>query len=105
MPALKVLLVPGVVEAMVVDADADERPVLESLAQTIQPFLELVLMVAVRGVGLEATEAVLRVPRESVLALRVNENACGTVALTAIWSLVTVEVTYVPESIRVGVEV
>lgn len=85
-------MVPGVVEAMVCEAVDDVRPVLASLAHTIQPFLALVLTVAVRGVGLEVTLLVLRVPSASVVALSANEKVEGTLAETAIWSLLTLAV-------------
>ena len=80
MPALRVLFVPGVVEAIVLDALADVRPVLLSWAQTYQPFLALVLTVAVRGVGLTLTEPVDNEPRASVLPLKAKLKVCGTEA-------------------------
>ena len=96
------LLVPGVVEAIVDEAVAEVRPALASLAQTIQPFLALVFTVAVRGVGLDATEAVVRLPSASVLPLSENENAEGTVAETTIWSFVMLAVVYEAVSIVAG---
>jgi hypothetical protein len=77
-------LVPGVVEAIVLDADVELRPVLASFAHTIQPFLAFVLTVAVRGVGLVVTLPVASIPSASVVALNAKENVDGTVADTAI---------------------
>ena len=94
------LLVPGVVEARVAEAEADVRPVLASLAQTIQPFLALVLTVAVRGVGLLVTLPLESVPRASVLPLRAKEKTAGTVAVTTIWSSVMLAVAY--DSVSMG---
>src|SRR5690606_19424105 len=74
------------------------KPSLASRAQTIQPFLALVLIVAVRGVGLLAMVLTLRSPRSSVLPLRANEKATGTVAVTTIWSLVMLAVANSPLS-------
>ena len=99
MPADRVLLEPGVVLAMVAEAADEFKPVLLSFAQTYQPFLALVLTVAVRGVGLAVTEPVARLPRASVLPLRAKENDGATVAVTTIWSLVMVAVAYWLESI------
>jgi hypothetical protein len=83
-PATSVLLEPGVVEAIVLEAVVELRPVFASLAHTIQPFLALVLTVAVRGVGLVVTLPVDSMPRASELALRANENVEGTVAVIVI---------------------
>lgn len=102
-PTESVLFVPGVVDAIVADAVADVSPVLASLAHTCQPFLPLVLTVAVRGVGLEVTLPVLSVPNASDVALKENVNVDGTVAVTAIWSLLTLAVLKSLVSMLVGV--
>lgn len=59
--------------------------------------------VAVRGVGLGVIADELKLPSESVLALRAKENAGGIVAVTTIWSLVMLAVAYCALSIVVGV--
>jgi hypothetical protein len=100
-----VLFVPGVVEAIVDDAVADVRPVLVSLAQTCQPFVALVLTVAVRGVGLVVTDDELNVPSASVLPESANEKTEGTVAETTIWSSVMLAVAYEPDSMSAGADV
>lgn len=89
---------PGVVEAMVFDAAVEVRPVLASFAHTVQPFLALVLTVAVTGVALVDTAPVLIDPSASVLALSAKEKSAGTVAVTVIWSLEIVAVAYAPVS-------
>jgi hypothetical protein len=83
-PELNVLLLPGVVEAIVADALAEFKPVLLSFAHTSQPFLAFVFTVAVRGVGLEVTDPLLKLPSESVLPLNAKLKVCGTVAVTTI---------------------
>jgi len=102
-PAARVLLEPGVVDAIVAEAVEELRPVLASFAHTCQPFLALVLTVAVRGVGLLVTLPVLKVPRASEVALSANENVEGTVAVTDTWSLLTVAVLKSLVSMLVGV--
>ena len=82
MPETSVLLVPGVVEAMVVAAVAELSPVEESFAQMVQPFLALVLTVAVRGVGLLTTAELDSTPSASVFPLSANEKTEGTLAVT-----------------------
>lgn len=101
-PAVRVLFVPGVVEAMVALAVAEFKPVFTSLAQTVQPFLAFVLTVTVRGVGLVVTLLVLSEPSASVLAFKENENVVGTVALTATWSPLTLAVLKPELSITAG---
>jgi hypothetical protein len=59
---------------MVEAAVADVKPVFESLAQTIQPFLAFVLTVAVLGVALGVTAPVESVPSGSVLPLKAKLN-------------------------------
>src|SRR6478752_5331261 len=87
---------------MVALAEAEFKPVLLSLAQTYQPFLALVFIVTVRGVGLELTAAVVRPPRLSVLPLRAKLKVCDTLALTTIWSSVMLAVEKVALSIVAG---
>lgn len=96
------LLLPGVVDAMVELVEAELSPVFASLAQTIQPLPALVSTVTVRGVGLVVTDPVDNVPSASVLALKAKLKACGTVALTAIWSSLMLTVLYDAVSIVVG---
>jgi hypothetical protein len=87
---------------MVLVAVAELRPVFKSLAHTCHPFLALVLTVAVRGVGLVVTEPAASVPSASALAERAKEKVDGTVAVTTIWSLVTLAVLKPEESMATG---
>ena len=92
------------VEAIVEAAEVELRPVFASRAQTYQPFLAFVLIVAVRGVGLVVTDEVLNVPRASVFALNAKLNVCGTLAVTTIWSSLILAVENSAVSIVVGPE-
>ena len=104
MPATWVELVPGVVEAIVLLAVDDSKPVLASLDQACQPFLALVLTVTVGGVGLAVLEPVDKAPTVSVVVAKANWNVWLTLALTVTWSVVTVAVAKLAESTVVGPE-
>ena len=77
---------------IVSEAVGDVRPALASLTQAIKPLPAFVPMVRVRGVGEEVTDELDKVPSASVFPLRLKLKIGGTVAVTLIWSFVTIAV-------------